>query len=69
MARRVNGQGVGEIEKIIAARLGVTPRTARRYLRHNSQPKSPRTEQLKPWVVEGISRRTWYRRRQRGAGS
>ena len=67
MARYANGLKMSECEKLIAAKLGVSTRTVRRYRRVDLRAKLPTNEQLKPWAADGISRRTWYRRRHQKA--
>lgn len=50
--------------KEVAAAIGRSPRTVRRYV---AQPRADyeanSAERLKPWESQGISRRTWYRRK------
>jgi hypothetical protein len=53
--------------KAIAKALDISERTVRRY---SAQPRvdleENSVERAKPWLVEGISRATWYRRRRHG---
>ena len=47
----------------VAKKIGVSTRTARRYLKGRLRSRTADEEQ--PWKREGISRATWYRRRAR----
>jgi hypothetical protein len=53
--------------KAIAEALNISERTVRRY---SARPRvafeENSVQRAKPWLVEGISRATWYRRRHRG---
>ena len=47
----------------IAERLGVHPRTVRRYMAMpRAEYEAQSVERAKPWEALGISRATWYRR-------
>ena len=49
----------------LAARLGCSERTARRYQAEPRQEFEQRSlERQQPWQAEGISRSTWFRRRK-----
>jgi len=67
MGRLHSKPRIGDFEQMLADRLELSTRTVRRYLRSKPVPKPAPTEQLKPWIALGISRRTWYRRRKREA--
>ena len=65
MARRKGRRAIAAAE--LGQKLGISPRSARRYWaepRRNYEVES--RENYAPWNDEGISRATWYRRRQRG---
>jgi hypothetical protein len=44
-------------------------RQARKRAERGAAPHAQSARRLKPWIAEGISRRTWYRRRYPSAGS
>ena len=64
MARDPKRLKADDVEELIAAKIGVSQRTVRRYLRDDPLPKPSPVEQEQPWITDGISRRTWYRRRK-----
>jgi hypothetical protein len=50
----------------VAAKLNRSPRTVRRlWAEERAAYEANATSTNKPWKIEGISRSTWYRRRQR----
>lgn len=50
----------------LAAALGCSERTARRYrAERRSDYELSSREKAKPWIHEGLSRATWFRRRRK----